>query len=37
MKYRARLIGARLTWLRGTGERGTVVEIRVPQKGVKRE
>ena len=30
MRYRARLIGARLTWLRATGERGTVVELRVP-------
>jgi two-component system sensor histidine kinase UhpB len=32
MRYRARLIGARLTWLRATGERGTVVELRVPMK-----
>jgi signal transduction histidine kinase len=32
MRYRARLIGARLTWLRATGKRGTVVELRVPMK-----
>jgi signal transduction histidine kinase len=31
MRYRARLIGAQLTWLRAL-ERGTVVEIRVPIK-----
>jgi signal transduction histidine kinase len=30
MRYRARLIGARLTWLLATGETGTVVEVRVP-------
>ena len=30
MRYRARLIGAELTWLRATGRRGTVVEVRVP-------
>ena len=30
MRYRARLIGAELTWLRATGKRGTVVEVRVP-------
>jgi signal transduction histidine kinase len=30
MRYRARLIGAELTWLRATGRRGTVVELRVP-------
>lgn len=30
MRYRARLIGATLTWLRATGERGTVVELFVP-------
>jgi len=30
MRFRARLIGARLTWLRATGDHGTVVEIRVP-------
>ncbi|HXG92202.1 MAG TPA: ATP-binding protein [Blastocatellia bacterium] len=33
MRYRARLIGAELTWLRATGERGTVVELRVPLQG----
>jgi signal transduction histidine kinase len=33
MRFRARLIGARLTWLRATGERGTVVELRVPLQG----
>jgi signal transduction histidine kinase len=32
MRYRAKLIGAQLTWLRATGERGTVVEIRVPER-----
>jgi signal transduction histidine kinase len=30
MRYRARLIGADLTWLRATGRRGTVVELRLP-------
>ena len=30
MRYRARLIGAQITWLRATGDRGTVVEVRVP-------
>jgi two-component system sensor histidine kinase UhpB len=30
MRYRARLIGAQLTWLQATGQTGTVVEIRVP-------
>jgi signal transduction histidine kinase len=30
MRYRARLIGARLTWLKATGNSGTVVEVRVP-------
>ena len=30
MRYRARLMGAELTWLRATGRRGTVVELRVP-------
>jgi signal transduction histidine kinase len=30
MRYRSRLIGAQLTWLRATGDRGTVVELRVP-------
>ncbi|MFY9557006.1 MAG: ATP-binding protein [Blastocatellia bacterium] len=30
MRYRARLIGAELTWLNATGRRGTVVEVRVP-------
>ena len=30
MRYRARLIGAELTWLRATGRRGTVVEVRLP-------
>ncbi len=30
MRYRARLIGAELTWLKATGRRGTVVELRVP-------
>jgi signal transduction histidine kinase len=29
MRYRARLIGARLTWLRATGRNGTVVEVRM--------
>jgi signal transduction histidine kinase len=33
MRYRARLIGAELTWLRATGRRGTVVEVRLPIKG----
>jgi signal transduction histidine kinase len=33
MRYRARLISARLTWLRATGGLGTVVEVRVPMKG----
>jgi len=32
MRYRARLIGATLTWLRATGERGTVVELLVPMR-----
>jgi two-component system, NarL family, sensor histidine kinase UhpB len=32
MRYRAHLIGAELTWLRATGRRGTVVEVRVPIK-----
>jgi two-component system sensor histidine kinase UhpB len=30
MRYRARLIGAEVTWLRATGRRGTVVEVRLP-------
>jgi len=30
MRYRAKLMGAKLTWLRATGDRGTVVELRVP-------
>jgi len=30
MRYRARLIGAHLTWLRATGQKGTVVEVRMP-------
>jgi signal transduction histidine kinase len=30
MRYRARLIGADLTWLKATGRRGTVVEVRMP-------
>lgn len=30
MRYRARLIGAELTWLHATGRRGTVVEVRMP-------
>jgi two-component system sensor histidine kinase UhpB len=33
MRYRARLIGAELTWLRATGRRGTVVEVRLPIRG----
>ena len=33
MRYRARLIGAELTWLKATGRRGTVVEVRVPIQG----
>lgn len=33
MRYRARLIGAKLTWLKATGKRGTVVEVRVPITG----
>jgi signal transduction histidine kinase len=33
MRYRARLIGAELTWLKATGRRGTVVEVRLPIKG----
>jgi two-component system sensor histidine kinase UhpB len=33
MRYRARLIGAELTWLKATGRRGTVVELRVPIRG----
>jgi signal transduction histidine kinase len=32
MRYRARLIGAELTWLKATGRRGTVVEVRMPIK-----
>ena len=32
MRYRARLIGASLTWLRGMGGRGTAVEVYVPMK-----
>jgi signal transduction histidine kinase len=34
MRYRARLIGAELTWLRATGRRGTVVELRLPIQGL---
>lgn len=30
MRYRARLIGAEVTWLHATGRRGTVVEVRIP-------
>ncbi len=33
MRYRARLIGANLTWLRGMGGQGTAVEVYVPMKG----
>ena len=33
MRYRAKLMGAQLTWLRATGDRGTVVELRIPMKG----
>ena len=33
MRFRARLLGAQLTWLRATGERGTAVELRIPSKG----
>jgi signal transduction histidine kinase len=33
MRYRARLIGAELTWLQATGRRGTVVEVRIPIQG----
>jgi two-component system, NarL family, sensor histidine kinase UhpB len=33
MRYRARLMGAQLTWLRATGDRGTVVELRMPVQG----
>jgi signal transduction histidine kinase len=36
MRYRARLIGAKLTWLRALGEGGTVVELRVPLRGPGR-
>jgi signal transduction histidine kinase len=32
MRYRAELIGARLTWLRASADRGTAVEIRVPMR-----
>jgi signal transduction histidine kinase len=32
MRYRARLIGASLTWLRGMGGQGTAVEVYVPMK-----
>lgn len=32
MRYRAQLMGARLTWLRASADRGTAVEIRVPMK-----
>jgi signal transduction histidine kinase len=37
MRYRARLIGAELTWLRATGRRGTVVELRLPIEVLKVE
>lgn len=37
MRYRARLIGAELTWLRATGRRGTVVELRVPIRSEERD
>ncbi|HMG36576.1 MAG TPA: ATP-binding protein [Blastocatellia bacterium] len=30
MRYRARLLGARLTWLQATGHQGTVVEVLIP-------
>jgi signal transduction histidine kinase len=33
MRYRARLIGASLTWLRGMGGQGTAVEVCVPMEG----
>jgi signal transduction histidine kinase len=33
MRYRARLMGANLTWLRGMGGQGTAVEVYVPMKG----
>jgi signal transduction histidine kinase len=32
MRYRAKLMGARLTWLRAMGGRGTAVELRIPRK-----
>lgn len=37
MRYRARLMGADLTWLRATGRRGTVVELRIPIEGLRVE
>jgi signal transduction histidine kinase len=30
MRYRAKLLGAKITWLNTTGRQGTVVEIRLP-------
>lgn len=33
MRYRAKLLGAQLTWLNPTGTQGTVVEIRLPLQG----
>lgn len=33
MRYRAKLLGAQITWLNTTGKQGTVVEIRLPLQG----
>jgi len=33
MRYRAKLLGAQITWLKATGKQGTVVEIRLPLQG----
>lgn len=33
MRYRAKLLGAQITWLSATGKQGTVVEIRLPLQG----
>lgn len=33
MRYRAKLLGAQITWLSTTGKQGTAVEIRLPLQG----
>ena len=33
MRYRAKLLGAQITWLNSTAKQGTVVEIRLPLQG----